>query len=606
VSSTPISDHALLSDCHSAALVDNLGSVEWWCAPRFDSPSVFGRILDGNAGYFSVTVSNARQAQRRYLDGTLIAETTIRAEHGVLVLTDGLAMAEGVRGHDLGKGSPHRLLRRARCESGELELAVEFVPRFEYGLTTPLLEGIEGGILARGGPVTLVLSTTAQLEMDDGRARGTAFLTAGEDLFFAVEYGSSWEEAPGTLVPDRIMEMLEDTAEAWRSWGGEHQRYDGPFAAEVDLAGRILQGLTYVPTGAIIAAPSTSLPETIGGSRNWDYRYSWVRDASLTLDALWVAACPDEEQHFFRYLTTAASSVHHQGHIQIMFGIAGERDLAERELPWLEGWRSSGPVRVGNAAWNQRQNDVYGELIAAAHRLRHQLSWEDTNQRRLLITLADQAARVWSEPDHGIWEIRGQPRHYLYSKLMCWVALDRAIDMADLLDAGARLSAWEETRTEISEAILGEGWNSEAGAFTQSFGSTTIDASSLVIPIVGFISVEDPRMVSTVAAVEGELMDDSGLVLRYRDPDGIQEEDGAFLLCSFWLAQIHALADRVDRAREIFAKAASFANDVGLMSEEVDFASGSLIGNFPQAFSHTGLVNAAWAINEAERRAASD
>lgn len=600
MSNTPIADHALLSDCHSAALVDRSGSVEWWCAPRFDSPSVFGRILDRDAGHFSVGVSGGLQTERRYLDGTLTLETTIRSEGGELVLVDALAMAEGVRGHDLGKQSPHRLLRSARCSAGQVELVIGFFPRFEYGLTIPSLRPVDGGIVAEGGPVALVLSTAVSLEIAPGGAAGTISLRAGEEVWFALEYGSSWETSTEVIPADRIEAMIEDTNEAWRSWHGEHQKYGGEFADQVDLSGRVLQGLTFVPTGAIVAAPTTSLPETIGGERNWDYRYSWVRDASFTLNALWVAACPDEERDYFDFLATAASSVIHRDQLQIMFGIGGERDLTERELGWLEGWSDSRPVRVGNGAWDQRQNDVYGEVLAAAHTLRNQLQWDDARLRLLLTTLADLAAKVWTEPDQGIWEMRDEPRHHLYSKLMCWVALDRAIDMIDELKAEDHLTMWDSARAEIREAILTQGWNEAAGAFTQFFGSTALDASALVLPIVGFLPATDPRVLGTIDAIERGLTDGSGLVLRYRTADGLEGEEGGFLLCTFWLAHAFALAGRVDRAREVCAHALSFANDLGLLSEEVDLGTGDLIGNFPQAFSHIGLINTVWAIDQAE------
>lgn len=602
MSSAPIGEHALLSDCHSAALVDRWGSVEWWCLPRFDGPSVFGRLLDDDAGHFSLRVKGAVSSRRRYLDSTLTLETTIRGESGEIVITDALAMGRGVRGHDLGKDSPHLLLREVRCTAGSVDLEVDFRPRFEYGLTVPTFVPLVGGAAARGGPTALVLSAGLPLDVGEGVAAGNLRLPVGGVVHFAVQFASSWRPLPAALTPGEIEEALEDTNEAWRSWADQHQKYSGPFADWVDISGRVLQGLTFVPTGAIVAAPTTSLPETVGGSRNWDYRYSWVRDASFTLDALWVAACPDEEQSYFRFLTTAASSIHHRRQLQIMFGIGGERDLTERELPWLRGWRDSTPVRVGNGAWNQRQNDVYGELLAAAFRLRDLIDMDIDGGplRRLLVTLAELAAEVWTEPDHGIWEMRDEPRHHLHSKLMCWVALDRAIDMADLLAADDRLEHWREVRAEIAGAILADGWNESVGAFTQSFGSDALDASALVIPIAGFLPATDPRVLSTIDAVEADLVDSDGLVLRYRSADGLPGEEGAFLLCSFWLAHALALAGRLDRAREIFGKAVSHTNDVGLLAEEVDGATGELLGNFPQAFSHIGLINAAWAISRGE------
>ncbi|MGH8945479.1 MAG: glycoside hydrolase family 15 protein [Acidimicrobiia bacterium] len=604
MSDTPIGDHALLSDCHSALLVDRSGSAVWWCVPRFDSASVFGRLLDDEAGHFSITPRDVRGVRRRYLEGTLVLETTFQCATGTLVLTEALAMASGVRGHDLGEKSPHRLVRNARCDAGQVDVEIEYVPRTEYGLTTPVLTLVEGGVIAVGGPVTLVLSTDAALEIDDGgRATGVATLSADDELAFAVEHGSSWEPVATVLDPAVIRSTIGDTTEAWRSWEADHQRYEGPFAEEVVLSGRVLQGLTYVPTGAIVAAPTTSLPEAVGGSRNWDYRYSWVRDASFTLDALWVAACPDEERDFFGFLTTAASSVHHRDQIQATFGVGGERDLTERELSWLEGWRGSRPVRVGNGAWKQSQHDVYGALLAAAYRLKDLVDFGDEGRRRMLVTLADLAAKVWDQPDQGIWEMRDEPRHHLYSKLMCWVALDRALELSGDLQAEDRVDGWREQRDAIRVAILDKGWNQSMGAFTQSFGSTALDASALVIPIVGFLAPDDPKVTATIDVIERQLSVPSGLLMRYRTPDGLEGDEGAFLLCTFWLAHAHALAGNLARAREVFRTASSFANDLGLLAEEVDTVGDDLIGNFPQAFSHIGLINAAWAIAEAERAA---
>ncbi len=601
MSTTPIADYAMVSDCHTAALVDRRGSVDWWCTPRFDSPSVFGRILDAEAGHFSISPLGDVKVERAYIDGTLVVRTVFRAGDGIVELTDALGLGEGVRGHDLGVDSPHLLLRRAVCTAGAAELAVEFAPRMEYGLTHPLLRLTNGGATAHGGPVRLGLSTTAKLECDPGDTviRARVRLDAGESIAFSVESSSSWEQQPELLAQDEIARRLEDTIEAWRSWESSHQAYHGEYADLVRTSGRILHGLTYRPTGAIVAAPTTSLPEEIGGVRNWDYRYSWVRDASFTLNALWVAACPDEADSFLYYLTTAASSISVRQELQIMFGIGGERDLTERELPHLSGWRGSAPVRVGNGAWNQRQLDVYGELLGAVHRLQDVLGEFDDTTMRFLVALADAAADVWRETDQGIWEVRDEPRHYLYSKLMCWVALDRAIAMASRLGAEGRLERWEAERAEIRAAILNEGWNDGVGAFTQSFGSTALDASNLVIPLVGFLPGDDPRVIATIGATERELTDDQGLVYRYRSSDGLAGGEGAFLLCTYWLAEALAAAGRVERARQVFERATSFANDVGLLSEEVEPTTGELIGNFPQAFSHIGLINAAWAIDQA-------
>ncbi|HTX62480.1 MAG TPA: glycoside hydrolase family 15 protein, partial [Acidimicrobiales bacterium] len=392
---------------------------------------------------------------------------------------------------------------------------------------------------------------------------------------------------------------------AWRSWSALHQSYDGPWHDLVHQSGRVLQALTYYPTGAVIAAATTSLPEAAGGNRNWDYRYSWVRDSCLTMDALWVAACPDEAEKFFTYLSTAAATSLGRGSdLQIMFGVRGERDLSERELSHLAGWRDSAPVRVGNGAWTQRQVDVYGELLAAVYRLREQIGEPDSATRDFLVAVADAAARRWTDKDQGIWEIRGPEQDFLYSKVMCWVALDRAIRLADVLHAEDRVDAWRSTMDEIHATVLRNGWSDKAGAFTQYFGSDDLDASNLMMPIMGFLPARDPRILATIDAIEERLTDERGLVFRYDTKggvDGLEGAEGTFVLCTFWLAQALAISDQPERARAVFERAVAYVNDLGLLAEEVD-EQGELLGNFPQAFSHIGLVNAAWAISQAESR----
>jgi GH15 family glucan-1,4-alpha-glucosidase len=328
-----------------------------------------------------------------------------------------------------------------------------------------------------------------------------------------------------------------------------------------------------------------------------------VRDASFTLEALWVAACPDEANEFFDYVTTSAAAWVGRGDdLQIMFGIGGEHDLSERELSHLPGWRDSAPVRVGNAAWNQRQLDVYGELLDAVYRLSDEFTDLDPDIKTFFVNLADTAARRWNERDHGIWEVRGEPRDFVYSKLMCWVALERAVALADRLDARHRVDDWQRVQGEIHHAIMTKGWSDRANAFTQSFGSEELDASNLMMAFVGFLPADDPRILATIDATEERLTDERGLVYRYRSDDGLDGEEGTFLLCTFWLAHALALSDQLERARVVFERAIGFVNDVGLLAEEVDSATGELLGNFPQAFSHIGLVNAAWAISQAERR----
>ena len=598
----PIGDYALLSDCRSAALVSRAGSVDWLCFPRFDAPATFARILDPGGGHFAIRPAGEFEASRGYAAQTMVLETAFRTAAGTAVLTDAMATGRDERGHDLGAGSPGVLLRQLACTSGEMDVEISYAPRPEFGLIHPILEPVPGGLAARGGASRLLLSAPAGFAIDGATATARLRLTAGQVVMFALQHAQLADPPLAAWDPGQIAVRLSDTAEGWRSWSAIHQTYEGPWRDLVHHSGRVLQALTFAPTGAIVAAPTTSLPETIGGERNWDYRYTWVRDACLTMEALWVAACPDEAGRFFGFLADAAASQLHRGaDLQIMFGIGGERDLSERELPHLAGWRDSRPVRVGNGAWTQRQLDVYGELLGAAQRLAGQLGEPDPVTRRFLAAAADTAASRWKDKDQGIWEIRGEPRDFLYSKLMCWVALDRAIALAPRLGAEDRVAAWTAVRDEIRAAIVENGWNEEAGAFTQAFGGEDLDASNLMLVITGFLPGDDPRMKATIDATAARLTDERGLVYRYLAQDGLAGEEGTFLLCTFWLAQAQALAGEVDRAVATFERAVSAINDVGLLAEEID-ADGEMIGNFPQAFSHIGLINAAWAIAQAQQR----
>ena len=600
----PIEDYALLSDCHTAALISRNGSVDWLCFPRFDSPSIFARILDQDAGYWSIRPAIADfEVRRRYLKGSLVLETEFRTASGVLMLTNALAIGPNERGHDLGLDAPHALLRRIRCSEGVVEVITEFAPRPEFGLVHPLFRSLDDGVLGRGGASVFRLSSPVDLGPEDSTARARFRIAEGEAVTFGLQHRSTSEPAPDGWSQEEITHRLEDTLAGWRSWSELHQSYEGPWQELVHHSGRVLQGLTYYPTGAIVAAPTTSLPEVVGGKRNWDYRYTWVRDASFTLDALWVAACPDEAHKFFDFMASAAlTQIRKGGDLQIMFGIGGERDLTERELPHLGGWRDSRPVRVGNGAWNQRQMDVYGEILDAAFRLREYVGDFDPLTLQLLADLPVAAAARWTEKDQGIWEVRGPPRHFLHSKLMCWVALDRGIRMASLLGAQDRVEGWKATRDEIREAIHENGWSETVGAFTQAFDDEALDASSLLLATTGFLDARDPRMLATMKATQDHLTDKNGLVYRYRTPDGLEDQEGTFLLCTFWLAEAWALAGEAKKAREIFQRAIDCTNDLGLLAEEVDSEGRTLLGNVPQAFSHIGLVNAAWAIHQAEER----
>jgi GH15 family glucan-1,4-alpha-glucosidase len=609
MSHTSIGEHALLSDRHSSALVDSAGSVEWLSFPRFDSPSVFGRLLGPHAGHWQVSPVGAFRSRRRYVDRTLVLETSFTAATGTLVLTDAMALGPDNGGHRLGVDVPHLLVRRIACTEGDVDVRMSYVPRPEYGLVIPLLSAVDGGVTGRGGADWLVLTTPVALELSGGAASASLHLHEGQTVHLGL-HRSTLEQTPAHIwSQDELSARLDDTIAAWRSWSDLHQTYDGPWRDLVHHSGRVLQGLSFQPSGAVVAAATTSLPEGIGGERNWDYRYSWVRDSSFTMDALWVAACPDEAGDFFAFMTTAAASAIGPGQgLQIMFGVGGEHDLSERELPHLPGWRDSRPVRVGNGAWNQTQIDVYGELLGAAHRLADHLSGIDDDTKRFLVACADAAAAQWVEKDQGIWEVRGEPQHFLYSKVMCWVALDRAIALAGTIDAADRVDTWKRSRAEIVDRVVRDGWNDEAGAFTQYIGSTALDASNLMMAVVGFLPADDPRMLATIDATAQRLTDDRGLVYRYRTADGVDGlagDEGTFLLCTFWLAQALAMSGQVERARAVFESALEFVNDVGLLAEEVDTDTGELLGNFPQAFSHIGLVNAAWAITQAERRADS-
>jgi GH15 family glucan-1,4-alpha-glucosidase len=607
MSTLPIADYALLSDCRSAALVSRAGSIDWWCPDRFDAPAVFARLLDDRAGRWALRPVGEARATRAYRDRSLVLETRFALPAGEVAVTDALALGPEERGHDLGLASPGVVLRRVDGLRGAVEMELELSPRPEYGLIRPLLVPDDGGVSIRGGADVLRLSSPVTLAIDGSTARARFTVAAGERVAFALASARTWDPPPALWTQADILRRLDDTCEAWRTWSEMHQRYDGPWRDLVDVGGRVLQGLTYARTGALVAAATTSLPERVGGDRNWDYRFTWVRDASLTLRALWVAACPDEAHRFFAWMAGAASARLCAGeHMPVMYGVGGEHDLSERTLDHLGGWRRSRPVRVGNGAWRQRQIDVYGELLDAFWRLEAELGTPDPVTARMLVAAADNAAARWTDPDHGIWEGRGAPAHHLHSKLMCWVACDRAVRLAPRLGAAERVAAWSEARDAIRAAILERGFSERAGAFTQTLRGETLDAAALTIPLTGFLPAADPRVRATIEAIAARLTDARGLVRRY-DPgevdDGVGGGEGSFLLCTFWLAHALALAGEVDRARDVFERAAGHANDLGLLAEEVDPRTGELLGNFPQAFSHVGLVDAAWAIHDASKPA---
>jgi alpha,alpha-trehalase len=603
--SQPIGDYGLLADCNSAALVSRAGSIDWLCLPRYDSPAVFSRLLGPDAGHWSIRPAGEFSAERRYVPGTLVIETTFETPDGVVRLRDAMAFAEGQRTHDLGLDVPHEVLRAVEGISGRVALEMELAPRGEYGLVKPLFRQEDGGGRTFGGPNRIAVRAGAPVEVADATMRASFEVSEGEGVGFAMRWAPPESaEPPEPTPPERVSAQIDDVIEAWRSWDAEHDIYEGPHKELVRLSSRILKGLTYRPTGAIVAAPTTSLPETVGGERNWDYRFSWIRDSSLTLEALYIGACSDEAEEFVSFMTSSAGGRAGEGSLQIMYGIGGEHDLSERELPHLRGWRDSSPVRVGNGAWDQVQLDVYGELLNSLHLYRSQLGELHMEIQAFVADLADTAARRWNETDAGMWEMRGEPRHHLSSKVLCWTALDRAVKLAPALGDNAKVEQWTRVRDEIGEAILERGWSEKRQAYAQFFDSDELDAAQLLMPILGFLPATDERMRSTIEAIARELTED-GLVLRYRNeeglnPDGLSGEEGTFVICSFWLVSCLAKAGEVERAERLFDQLARHANDLGLLAEQIDTANGEQLGNFPQAFSHIGLITAAWEIDKAK------
>jgi alpha,alpha-trehalase len=602
--SRPVAAYALLADCNSAALVDDCGSIDWLCLPRYDSPAVFARLLDPDAGHWSIRPAGEFRSERRYLPGTLVLETTFTTETGSVRLHDAMSFAEGQRGHALGLDAPHELLRLVEGVSGSVELVMELAPRPEYGLVRPLFRKTEDGGRTFGGPNQIGVTAGVPVSVEASTMTASFTATNGERVGFALRWAPVESDRPEPCPPNRVAARVDATVEGWRSWEAEHDIYAGPHREVVRLSSRVLKGLTYRPTGAIVAAATTSLPEDTGGERNWDYRFAWIRDASLTLEALYIGSCSDEAENFVSFMTSSAGGrVGDDSSLQIMYGIGGEHDLSERELPHLRGWRDSRPVRVGNGAWDQTQLDVYGELLNAVYVYRERLGELHPEIQVFVSDLADAAARRWRERDAGMWEMRGEPRHHLSSKVLCWVALDRAVKLAPQLGPHARAEAWAEERDRIREAILERGWSEKRQAFAQSFDSDELDAAQLLMPLVGFLPATDERMRSTIEAIARGLTED-GLVLRYRNteglnPDGLTGEEGTFVICSFWLVSCLAMAGEVARAEELFDQLVGHANDLGLLAEEIDTRNDELLGNFPQAFSHIGLINAAWHIDQA-------
>jgi GH15 family glucan-1,4-alpha-glucosidase len=587
-----IEDYGLIGDCETAALVSRDGSIDWLCWPRFDSGAVFAALLGGaDNGHWSIgpTEPDAR-ISRRYRGNTLILETQFDTATGGVTLIDFMPLRFN--------GTSH-LVRIVRGRHGRVQMNTEFVLRFDYGSIVPWITRLDDHSLqAVAGPDMAVLDAQAKIEADGYRHRGTFAVAARECVAFSLRYGASHLAPPRPIDP---LEALNATEAAWEKWSSQC-KLTGECSEAVVRSAITLKALTYRPTGGIVAAPTTSLPETLGGIRNWDYRYCWLRDATFTLLALLSSGFHEEAAEWRAWLRRAVAGDPAQ--VQIMYGIAGERRLDERIVPWLSGYEGSRPVRIGNAAAGQFQMDIYGEVMDALFQASVGLR-ESHAEWDLQCALIEHLGKIWQEPDDGIWEFRGGRRHFTYSKVMAWVAFDRAIESVERFGLAGPVDKWRDVRDEIHRQVCDKGFNAEVGAFVQSYESTALDASALLIPLVGFLPPSDPRVKSTVEAIERHLMED-GLVLRYRTEqsgDGLAGREGAFLACSFWLVDNLILLGRRDEARALFDRLLSLRNDLGLLAEGYDTRNARMGGNFPQAFSHIALINSAHNLWEPEKPA---
>jgi len=597
----PIAAYAFLSDCHTGALVAPDGSVEWLCLPRFDAPSVFGSLLDRSAGSFRIAPYGVDvPAGRRYEPGTNVLETTWMTPTGWLVVRDAMSIGPwhgseraGVHlrpptDHD----AEHLLVRTIECLQGEVPVELICAPRFNYGRTaarwSPVAGEADFALDATDGTTTVRLLSDMRMGIEQASAHARHTMREGEQRFCALSWTA---ELGGPRTYEQALGHIQRTCHYWREWLAAGTYPDHPWRAFLQRSALVLKGLTYAPTGAMIAALTTSLPETPGGARNWDYRYCWMRDATFTLWGLHALDLDWEANDFMEYLADLQRNK--DGSLQIMYGIGGERNLRETTLRHLKGYQGSRPVRKGNGAYNQRQNDCFGAVLDSVylHTKRH-----DHIQDRLWPVLCDQVAsawRVWRRPDQGIWEARGAPRHYVSSKLMCWVALDRGARLAELRGEPELANRWQSGAETIREDILKRGVD-DRGVFVQHYGTTALDASNLLIPIVRFLPSDDERVRATVLAIADELTD-HGLVLRYRvdeTDDGLSGEEGTFLICSFWMVSALSEIGERERARTLCERLLSLASPLGLYAEELDAASGRHLGNFPQAFTHLALINA--------------
>jgi len=577
-----IEDYAMIGDCETAALVGRNGSIDWLCLPRFDSDACFAALLgDRDNGRWLVAATDQKaKITRRYRPDTLILETRFETETGAATLVDFMFPCEQ---------HPH-IVRFVVGETGSVEFETELVVRFGYGEQVPWATmQPDGRLRAVAGPNKVVLQSTVELHGEDFRTRGTFTVHEGETQSFALSYIESFVPDPPVVDPGSL---VAKTDQFWKGWTSQCSM-TGPYADTVKRSLITLKAMTYAPTGGVVAAATTSLPEQFGGPRNWDYRYCWVRDATLTLLALMNTGYFEEARAWREWLLRAVAGSPEQ--MQIMYGIAGERRLYEIELPWLSGYENSKPVRIGNGAHQQMQIDVYGELLDALHQARKGGLAPEESGWELQLAIVEQLEELWHKPDSGIWEVRSGPEQFVYSKVMAWVAFDRSIKSAERFKLKSPLGRWRKTRDLIHRQVCENGYDKELGCFVRSYGSKDVDASLLLIPAVGFLPAKDPRVAGTVAQIEKTLMKD-GLVQRYdtsKSNDGLPPGEGMFLACSFWLVDAYLMLGREDDAVKLFERLLALRNDVGLLSEEYDTKENRLCGNFPQAFSHLALVNSA-------------
>lgn len=577
-----IEDYALIGDCETAALVDKSGSIDWLCWPTFSSQACFAALLGSEKhGFWKIAPRSAGYTvTRRYRDHTLVLETVFEHQDGAFRLIDFMP----IRGHN------SDVVRIVEGIRGTLDVRMELALRFDYGRTVPWVTRIEDGIRAIAGPNLAVLHSNVPMHGENLRTVAEFGVTKGERVWFTLTYGDSFLVDP---KPIDYARALQDTERFWRRWSAR-LKYDGEYRDAVERSLITLKALTYRPTGGIVAAVTTSLPECIGGQRNWDYRYCWLRDTTFTLLALAHAGYYDEAVAWQDWLLRALAGSPDQ--VQIMYGIKGDRQLIEWEVDWLPGYENSRPVRIGNAASNQMQLDIYGEMLDSFFHSQSKMARHTEDDFRILTLLLDHLEKIWDEPDSGIWEMRGGPKFFTYSKMMCWVAFDRAVLLAEQLHYDAPVQRWKQLRDTIHKQVCERGFSRKKNAFVQEYASEQLDASLLLMPSVGFLPGDDPRVKGTVEAIERELKHD-GLLLRYdtgKIEDGLPPDEGAFLACSFWMVSSLKAIGRTDDARALFEKLLALRNDLGLLSEEYDVHSKRQVGNFPQAFSHIALVNAAF------------